>query len=109
MYSEETQNYELVTLSEIKFAEGTPHCYYGKSYLKIGDTEYSGKFTQEIVDEKYNRMISCDFDSKYYGDNEKPSEATGVVNLLDQTWAKDSAEDKELFFTAAFGAKKDKR
>lgn len=76
---------------------------------KFKDTEYSGKFTQEIVDEKYNRMISCDFDSKYYGDNEKPSEATGVVNLLDQTWAKDSAEDKELFFTAAFGAKKDKR
>ena len=44
VYSEETQNYELVTLSEIKFAEGTPHCYDGKSYLKIGDTEYSGNF-----------------------------------------------------------------
>ena len=44
MYSEETQNYELVTLSEIKFAEGTPHCYYGKSYLKIGDTEYDNEF-----------------------------------------------------------------
>ena len=27
VYSEETQNYELVTLSEIKFAEGTPHRY----------------------------------------------------------------------------------
>ena len=48
MYSEETQNYELVTLSEIKFAEGTPHCYYGKSYLKIGDTvKYSIKGNED--------------------------------------------------------------
>ena len=44
VYSEETQNYELVTLSEIKFAEGTPHCYNGKSYLKIGDIEYNGGY-----------------------------------------------------------------
>ena len=44
VYSEKTQNYELVTLSEIKFAEGTPHCYNGKSYLKIGDIEYNGGY-----------------------------------------------------------------
>ena len=44
MYSEETQNYELVTLSEIKFIEGTPQGYLGKSYLKIGDTEYNGGY-----------------------------------------------------------------
>mgnify|MGYP003204573909 FL=1 len=44
VYSEETQNYELVTLSEIKFAEGTPQGYLGKSYLKIGDTEYNGGY-----------------------------------------------------------------
>ena len=42
VYSEETQNYELVTLSEIKFIEGTPQGYLGKSYLKIGDIEYNG-------------------------------------------------------------------
>ena len=44
VYSEETQNYELVTLSEIKFIEGTPQGYLGKSYLKIGDTEYNGGY-----------------------------------------------------------------
>lgn len=49
VYSEETQNYELVTLSEIKFAEGTPHCYNGKSYLKIGDTEYSGYYDAALA------------------------------------------------------------
>ena len=44
VYSEETQNYELVTLSETKFIEGTPQGYLGKSYLKIGDTEYNGGY-----------------------------------------------------------------
>ena len=44
VYSEETQNYELVTLSEIKFIEGTPQGYLGKSYLKIGDIEYNGGY-----------------------------------------------------------------
>ena len=44
VYSEETQNYELVTLSEIKFIEGTPQGYLGKSYLKIGDAEYNGGY-----------------------------------------------------------------
>ena len=44
VYSEETKNYELVTLSEIKFIEGTPQGYLGKSYLKIGDTEYNGGY-----------------------------------------------------------------
>ena len=44
VYSEKTQNYELVTLSEIKFIEGTPQGYLGKSYLKIGDIEYNGGY-----------------------------------------------------------------
>mgnify|MGYP000493166299 CR=1 FL=1 len=67
VYSEETQNYELVTLSEIKFAEGTTHCYYGKSYLKIGDTEYSGKYTAALAFDLGNeKHISIFSDQKGY-------------------------------------------
>ena len=69
VYSEKTQNYELVTLSEIKFAEGTPHCYNGKSYLKIGDIEYNGGYRAALDYFSTSKDIGLFTDQDGYEEN----------------------------------------
>ena len=40
LYAIATEQYELVTLIDLKYSTGTGHCYYGKANLMIGDTIY---------------------------------------------------------------------
>lgn len=45
LYAIATEQYELVTLIDLKYSTGTGHCYYGKANLMIGDTIYEDDHT----------------------------------------------------------------
>lgn len=51
LYAIETAQYELVTLYELHFLEGTQQMFHSKAYLKINDNEYHDEHNSILLGE----------------------------------------------------------
>lgn len=92
----------------------------------FNDIENGGKVNEKTFADMTNKLGYHDttlengrnlvqlgsLDTKYYGDNDIPSEAVGTTTLMEQLWGGDPnkvpLENEEIFFNAAFGVTKDK-
>lgn len=45
LYSVETEQYELATLTNLEYTLGTGHCYTSEAYLKVNDKIYEDDYT----------------------------------------------------------------